>query len=455
MSLASKPDSIGFLVIGTNHRQAPVEFRERVAFVHDEMLDFLRRAHESLEHHDCFMLSTCNRTEIYAFHAGLEGAGDRVRRLIGEFKAVDAQQEAARSFYEYHGRAALEQLFRVACGLDSQVLGEAQILQQVKTGYDAGLEAASLGVVGEHLLEAAIRCGKRARAETSISSGAVSVAFAAVSLAHKVHGDLAERAALVVGAGVTGALVAKHLRDHGIGRLLVANRGLDRARALAAEMRGEPLGLDGVAGALPHVDVVITATSAPQPLIDPPMVRAAMKARQNRSFLFVDIGVPRDVDPEVRRIDNVFLHDVDGLQVMIEQALQRRRREVPKVEKIVAQEVDHFLEWYNNLQAGPVIKELRGWFELLREQEIARHASHLSGDQRQAVELVTRSLLNKILHRPTVLLRESTATGAAGLRRIEVVRELFGLDRLQAGGDATQGGGGPPPGKDRHDEPEG
>jgi glutamyl-tRNA reductase len=427
MSLLAKQDPLGFVVVGTNHRQAPVEFRERVAFVPDEMQGFLRRTHDALQNSDCFMLSTCNRTEVYVLHGDRNGAARHVRQLLAEFKAIDPAADA-KNFYEYHGRGAIEQLHRVACGLDSQVLGEAQILQQVKDGFDASLAANVLGVVGEHLLDAAIRCGKRARAETGISSGAVSVAFAAVGLAHKVFGDLTARAALVVGAGATGALVAKHLRDHGIGRLLVANRGMDRARALAAEMRGEPMNLDDVARGLAQVDVVITATSAPAPLIDSAMVRTAMKARQHRSFLLIDIGVPRDVDPEVSRIDNVFLHDVDGLNVMIEQNLQRRRREVPKVERIVQEEVDRFLEWHRNLHAGPVIKELRGSLEALRDQEIQRHAAHLSAEQRGAVEQVTRSLLNKILHRPTVLLREAAVQGDAGRRRIEAVRDIFGLE---------------------------
>jgi glutamyl-tRNA reductase len=429
MSLERKAESVGFLVVGTNHRQAPVDFRERVAFVGGEMDDFLRQAHEALQHGDCFMLSTCNRTEVYAFHADAEHGALDVRRLLGEFKSVDAARES-NHFYEYHGRGAMEQLFRVACGLDSLMLGEAQILDQVKDGYEASLKASVVGVIGEHLLAAAIRCGNRARADTGISAGAISVAFAAVSLAHKVFSDLTERTALVVGAGQTGTLVSRHLRDHGIGRLLVANRGIDRARSLAAEMRGEPMGLDGLATALPQVDMVITATSASQPLLDRDMVRAAQKSRHNRAFLIVDIGVPRDVDPKVRDLDNVFLHDVDGLQVMIDQALARRRKEVPKVEKIITEEIDTFLEWYNGLQAAPVIKELRGWAEELRALEIARHANRLSPEQRQAVEMVTRSFMNKLLHRPTVLLRESTSAGESGLRRIETTRELFGLGKF-------------------------
>lgn len=427
MAHAGRPEGPGVVVIGTNHRQAPVEFRERVAFAPDEMTSFLARIHSTLVESECFMVSTCNRTEIYTLVADPAAAGSHVRRLLAEFKPVDAERDAHR-FYEHHGRGALEQLYRVACGLDSLVLGEAQILQQVQDGYEASLLAKSLGVLGDHIVAGAIRCGRRARSETEISHGAVSVAFAAVSLAHKVFGDLTGRAALVLGAGDTGALVSKHLREHGIGRLLVVNRNIERARTLAAEMRGEPLGLESLASALAQVDIVITATSAPLPLIDAPMVRAAMKARQHRSYLLVDIGVPRDVHPDVRRIDNVFLHDVDGLQVMIEQTLLRRRREVPKVEKIVTEEIDRFLEWHSGLQAAPAIKELRGRMEELRNAEIERHASHLTPDQRAAVDMVTRALLNKVMHRPTTLLRDATSRGEAGIRHIEAVREVFGLN---------------------------
>lgn len=435
MSLSPKTEAPGVLVIGTNHRQAPVEFRERVAFVAEEMQRFLVQTHAALHQSDCFMVSTCNRTEIYAFHTEPPRAATRVRQLLAEFKSIDVEADA-KHFYEYHGRGAVEQLYRVAAGLDSLMLGETQILQQIQDGFDASMRAGSLGVVGERLIASAIRCGRRARAETAISNGAISVAFAAVSLAHKVFGDLTGRAALVLGAGETGTLVARHLREHGVGRLLVVNRNIDRARALAAEMRGEPLPLDALANALTQVDIVITATSAPLPLIDVAMARAAMKARQHRSFLIVDIGVPRDVHPDVRNIDNVFLHDVDSLQVMIEQTLLKRRREVPKVEKIIAEEVSSFLDWHRGLQAAPVIKELRGRLEALREQEISRHASHLSVEQRAAVEQVTRALLNKLLHRPTLVLREASSQGEVGLRRIEAVRDAFGLDDMHVHADA-------------------
>ena len=427
MGVVTKPEPLGLLVIGTNYRQSPVDFREKVAFVPGEVHGFLQHARQAMHSTDVFMLSTCHRTELYTVATDLQSAAELVRGLLVQYKAIDAARDS-KNFYEYHGRSAVEQLFRVAAGIDSQMLGEPQILQQVKDAREMAVRAGVLGVIGEHMLAAAVRSGKRARSETQLAAGPLSVAFAAVSLAHKVFGDLSARAALVVGAGETGGLVARHLREHGIGRLLVANRSIDRARALAAEMRGEPMGLDNLGRALAQVDIAITSTSAPHHLVDARMMRDAMRARHNHNFLVVDIGVPRDVDPAVRNIDNVFLHDVDGLQVMIEQTLVRRRREVPRVEKIIDEEVAHFLDWYHGLQAAPLIKELRGHFEALREQEISRHAAHLSAEQRAAVEEVTRSLLNKLLHRPTKLLREAVAENDIGLRRIEAARELFGLD---------------------------
>jgi glutamyl-tRNA reductase len=427
---------LGAVVVGTNHRQASVEFRERVALVEDEAAALLRRLRTALPDAEAFALSTCNRTEIYVLGSDPPHGGHVVRMLLGEMKAVDTRRDGPH-FYELHGRAAIEQIYRVATGIDSQMLGETQILQQVQAGWEASLRAGAVGVIGERLLESALRCGRRARAETGISTGPVSVAFAAVGLAHKVFGNLATRAALVVGAGETGTLVARHLREHHIGRLSIANRSLERARAVAAEVRAEPLGLESVAAALPHADILITATSAPQPLVDVAAVRAAMRTRHNRSFLIVDIGVPRDVAPQVSAIDNVFLHDVDGLQVMIDQTLARRRRDVPHVERIVAEDVDRFLEWHAGLQSAPIIRELRGRLEELRDQELARHVSHWTPDQRRTAEHMMRAFLNKLLHRPTMLVRDATAHGELGRRRLDAVREVFGLE----GSSATPGEG--------------
>jgi glutamyl-tRNA reductase len=431
MSAISPPSPFGAAVFGTNHRQAPLDFRERVTLTTDEATALLQRIRAAHPDADCFALSTCNRTEVYVLGADAVRAVALARVLLGEMKAVDTRRDAA-LFYEFHGRAALEQLYRVAAGIDSQMIGETQILQQVQDGGATGIGAGTVDVVGERLLDGAVRCGRRARAETAISTGPLSIAFAAVNVAHKVFGDLAGRAALVVGAGETGTLVARHLREHHVGRLLIANRGLERARAVAAETRGEPMSLGGLVTALAQVDIVITATSAPAHLIDVPAVRTAMKARHNRSFLVVDIGVPRDVAPQVRAIDNVFLHDVDGLQVMIEQTLSRRRREIPRVERIVTEEVDRFLEWHTGLQAGPLVRDLRAHLESLRDQEIARHASQWTPEQREAAEQVLRAFLNKLMHRPTTLLRNAAVQGDRGLRRLQAVREIFGLE---PGGD--------------------
>lgn len=413
----------GLMMIGTNHRQAPLDFREKIAFGPEEAEAFLKEAHAALSS-DCFLLSTCNRTEFYTVN--LNGSMlHNVWELLTTHKAVDLETDS-QHFYQFEGREAAQQLFRVATGIDSQMLGEPQILQQVKAAYEASQQANVAGVVGERLLAAAIRCGKRARAETDISHGAVSVAQAAVSLSHKVFSDLAPRSALVVGAGETGELVASSLREHQVGRLCIANRTLDRARDLATRVRGEPMGLESIPTVLSEVDIVITSTSASEPILDVDMVRRAMKHRSNRTFLIVDIGVPRDVDPQVRHIDNVFLQDVDSLQGMIDQNLVRRRREVPKVERIIDQEVERFFDWYAGLHAGSVIKDLRGRLEELRQSELER--AHLSPEQRQAAEQVTHGLINKILHRPMRLLREATSQGEAGARRVQTLREIFGLD---------------------------
>ena len=413
----------GLLMIGTNHRQAPLDFREKLAFQPDEAEAFLREAHAALES-DCFLLSTCNRTEFYTVN--LNGHEFKhAFELLATYKAIDPAQDL-QHFYQFEGRQAAQQLFRVATGIDSKMLGEPQILQQVKVAFEASQQANVAGVVGERLLSAAIRCGKRARAETDISHAAVSVAAAAVSLSHKVFSDLAPRSALVVGAGETGALVAHSLREHGVGRLFIANRTLDRARDLATQTRAEPISLEQLASVLGETDIVITSTSSPSPLIDVEMIRSAMKTRSNRTFLVVDIGVPRDVHPDVRHIDNVFLQDVDTLQGMIDQNLVRRRREVSKVEHIIDDEVNRFFDWYAGLHAAPVIKQLRGKLDSLRQREIER--AHLTPEQREAAEQVTHALVNKILHRPMRLLREATSQGETGARRIQTLREIFGLD---------------------------
>jgi len=412
------------LMIGTNHRQAPVDFREKIAFLPEEVTYFLKEAREALHGSDTFLLSTCNRTEFYTVNLNGNSLHD-TWCLLAKHKPIDPILDK-NNFYQYQGREAVEQLFRVATGIDSLMLGEPQILQQVKLASEACQKANTVGVIGERLLATAIRCGKRARAETEISKGAVSVAVAAVSLSHKLFADLAPRTALVVGAGDTGTLVAQSLRDHGIGRLLIANRSIERARDLATETRGEPMHLEGLEDALAEADIVITSTSSPAPLVDAAMVRRVMKRRQHAAFLVVDIGVPRDVDPGVGDIDNVFLNNVDSLQGMIEQNLLRRRREVHKVERIIAEEVDRFLEWYAGLQAGPVIRELRSHLESLRQHEIER--AKIAPEQQQIVEQVTQGLLNKILHRPMSLLRQAASEGEVGRRRLQTIREIFDLD---------------------------
>jgi glutamyl-tRNA reductase len=453
MSGGAKPATpvprLAAVVVGTNHRHADVAFRERLALDASERAALIAQLRSALPDCECFALSTCNRTEVYVLGTESARAAMAVRSVLGAMKSVAIHHDDAR-FYERHGRAAIEHIHRVATGIDSQMLGETQILQQVQETWEFGLRHGGIGVIADHLLASAMRSGRRARADTSISAGAVSVAFAAVSVAHKVFGDLSARAALVIGAGEIGTLAARHLRERHIGHLLVANRSMDRAHQVAGELRADAVTLDAVHGALERVDILITATSAPAPLIDVAAVRSAMKLRHNRTLLIADIGVPRDVAPQVRELDNVFLHDLDGLQVMIDQTLARRQREVPRVERIIDADVERFIEWHAALQSAPIIRELRGRLEALRDQEIARHAGHWSSEQRQAAEEVLRAFVNKLLHRPTTLLRDATVQGEIGRRRLDAVREVFGLDDPAATSDDSLAGGTAPRERD-HD----
>lgn len=427
-------ESQDLMVLGTNHRQAPVEFRERLAIPPEEQEGFLSETRRLLDQ-DCFLVSTCNRTEIYAMGGAVQN--HTLWDVLQTHCSIDPTIDS-RNFYEYRGRAAVQQLFRVAAGIDSLMLGEPQILEQVKEAHKISLKANTAGVVGERLLASAIRCGKRARSETNISKGAISVAYAAVSLAHKIFSDLAPRTALVLGAGETGALVARNLREHGVGRLLILNRTLERARDIATPLRAEPLALSELAAHITHSDIVICATGAPQPLIDKSMVRDAMKHRHGRSMLIVDIGVPRNVATEVSHLDNVFLNNVDGLQAMIDKNIEQRRYEVPKVEAIIEEEVDRFLSWHSGLQVGPVIRELQKSLAHLREQEIDR-LGKLTPEQQQVAEQVTHGIIKKLLHRPMSLLREASNQGESGLRRIQTIRDIFGLENDSDSDQAKRG----------------
>jgi glutamyl-tRNA reductase len=321
----------------------------------------------------------------------------------------------------------MRHLFRVASGLNSQVLGEPQILGQVKDAMDLAGRLGGSGPVTARLLDAALRCAKRARSETGIGRGPVSTPFAAVNVAAKVLGHLADKRALLIGAGEMSGLAAKHLMDAGVAGFAIANRSRERGEALGKCLSARVVSLEAIPVLLPGADIVVSATSAPGALVTESMVRAAMKLRKNRPLLIFDLAVPRDVDPAAARLPNVFLHDLDALGAIVAQSLEQRRAEVPRAEAIVEEEVSRFLRWYRSLELKPTITAFRGHFERIAKEELERHKGRFRPEDQPALEALTHGIIQKLLHHPTTRLSRSGENGTDALSRIDAVRDLFDL----------------------------
>lgn len=433
--MSSREGLLELQVVGMSHRTAPIDAREALAFEPAQVRDALRLAKEEDALRETLILSTCNRTEAYCLAADPERAEARLRDLVSRLKGRDLLGPGPHR-YLHRQVEAVRHLLRVASGLDSMVLGEMQILGQVKDAHSLAREAGATGPVLDRLLGSALHAGKRARAETEIGAGAVSVASAAVALATKVFGDLGRRHVLVVGAGETGRLAARHFGESRPARLLIANRTLAKAEELAAELGGEALPLGALPEALSRVDVVVCATRAPGVVISEELVRRVVRERPDRPLVLVDIAVPRDVDPAVARLENVFLYPIDAVETLVDQNLARRRREVPRVEAIVEEETERFLAWMRSLGAVPLLRELREHFERVRAEEVGKSLKHFSLAEQERIEHLTKALINKLLHLPTTRLKALDPASEAGLARLHVVRELFDL----GAGEGTGGG---------------
>jgi len=321
----------------------------------------------------------------------------------------------------------MRHLFRVACGLDSMVLGEPQILGQVRDAAQIANEAGGAGLVLGKLTDIALAVAKRARHETAIGEGPISFASAGVELARKVFGSLEGRRALIVGAGEIARLAVEHICSSGIKSVVIANRSAERGAPLAESAGGTYVGLDRVPEQLVTADVVVAATSAREPLILTSTVRDALRHRGGRRIVFLDLSVPRNIEPGVNAMTNVFVHDVDALKTIVESNLDRRRREVPRVEAMIDDAVERFLKWHRSLAVAPTIAAFREQVERIREAEHAKFRGRIREEDRGAVEALTHSIVQKILHAPTSRLREGSET-PLGPSRVEAIRHLFGLD---------------------------
>lgn len=419
------------LVLGVNHRTAPLSLREKLAFDDIAAVAALERLRADGRLVESLILSTCNRTELYAVADAVELAAVCLRDVVCESPRVDALAGGYR--YVLQDRAAERHILRVAAGLESQILGETQILGQVKQARALARQAGTAGPWLDRLFDTALRAGKRARAETAIGHGTASVAAAALDMVESSVGGLAGKSFLVVGAGDAGRLAARHIAERRPARLLVANRSLERARVLALEVGGEPLALEALGSAILRADVVISATRAPGFVIEAGAVAAARAGGPERPLVFVDLAVPRDVDPAVAAMPGVHLLALDGIRAQVKADLERRLAEVPRVEAIVEEELAGFAAWRSALGATPVVRELRDHFERVRAQELRRSLRHFPPDEQPRVERLTRALVNKLLHAPTTRLRALDCGSSSGLERLNAVRELFGL-----GGDEEE-----------------
>ncbi|MBI2936016.1 MAG: glutamyl-tRNA reductase [Chloroflexi bacterium] len=413
-------------VFGVNHRTAPLEVRERLSVTQDRLPAALRLLAQRSG--PAVILSTCNRTEFYMVATDTPFEAAERLGFLEELYSLDASS-LERYFYVYHHDEAVRHLFRVVCGLDSMIVGEEQILGQVRDAFGAALAAGTVEGLLSKLFQHALRVGKRVRRETRIGRTDLSVSKACVQLARQHLGSLRERRALVLGAGEAGRLAARALRQGGISHLLVTNRTLSRARALAEDLGGQAVPFSRLEETLAISDVVISSTEAPGFVLTRPMLEQTINGHANGPLVLLDIAVPRDIDPSVRSLPNVALFDVDDLAAIAEAHRHRQEGEIRKVETLIEEEVGGFLAWWAELSIIPVVASLRQQAEALRQREVARamrRLSHLNREDQEVVQALSRGLVEKLLHDPITTLKAQRDPA-----HLRFVKDVFKLSQRE------------------------
>jgi glutamyl-tRNA reductase len=419
------------LVIGLNHSTAPVQIRERITFPGDDEGRVTRSFAEVAGVEEAMILSTCNRAEIIVTAENPVESRERIITAIGSVHGIDP--EPLKSFlYVKEGPEAIRHVFRVAASLDSMVLGEPQILGQVKEGYRRAANVNATGPILNRLMHRAFFTAKRVRSETGIGTAAVSVAYVAVELAKKILGELRDKAVLLIGAGEMAELAATHLAGHVERPIVVINRTLENACSLARSLSGAALSMEQLEEGLVSADVVIASTGSCEPVILKNQMKDVMRRRRFRPIFVIDIAMPRDVEPAVNDLDGVYLYNIDDLQAVVEENLGERREEALRGERIVEEEVVKFVDWAASLDSTPTIVALKEKLEAIRTGELARINGKLAGlssAEREAVEMITRSIVNKIAHDPIAYLKKAGARSKGNLY-LDIAQRLFKLDGL-------------------------
>lgn len=412
------------LVLGLNHKTAPVDIRERLAFGPDIIAGALRDLTGCAGVLEGVILSTCNRTELYC--AVEDGAEETLRRWLSGFHGIE-HERVDPFLYAHADRDAVVHLLRVSSGLDSLVLGEPQILGQVKTAYQTASDCSATGKLLGRLFQHTFSVAKTVRTETAIGSNPVSVAFAAVNLARQIFSDLSKQTALLIGAGETIELAARHLHHNGVGRIIVANRTVERAHDLATQFEGFAISLTEIANHLPEADIVIASTASPLPVLGKGTVERALKKRKHRPIFMVDIAVPRDIEPEVGELADVYLYTVDDLKGVIDESLRSRQAAAVQAEEIIDFHSGEFMAWLRSLDAAGLIQDYRQRSEELRDEVLARARRQLEAGKPpvEVLNFLAHTLTNKLLHAPSSRLRQAARDGDAVI--LEAANELFQL----------------------------
>ena len=415
---------------GISHNTAPLEMRERLWFSPAEIRAALPHL-RSLGFSECVLFSTCDRTELYAFSDHDDPQIDVLIEFLRTQKQVKEAVPASH-FFTHVSSGAAEHLFRVAAGIDSMIVGDVQILTRAQEGYALAQESGTAGFFVNKLFQLAFQVGKRSRSESLISEGAISVSRAAVELAQRIFDDLSRKNALIIGAGDTAQLTAKHLIGEGIGSLSITNRAAERSENLAKMVGGTAIPFDTFRERLSEIDIIISSVQSDHHVLSAKDIRGIVKGRHRGTLFIIDFGVPRNIDPFAREIENVFLYDLDSLNVMVGENIARRRLEVLKIQAIIESELGELSRWHASLEATPTIAALTELIERIRSEEVAKNLNRFEQKDRELLDIITKRIANKVLRTPITNLRNGQDSSLSDrLQEISALRKLFGIDTEQ------------------------
>jgi glutamyl-tRNA reductase len=414
------------LVVGLNHKSADVEVREKLAFNGEKLGEGLKRLRALPEVREAVIISTCNRVEMYASVEDTARASENIMSFLGDFHGLQ-REPLKKALYFRNGNDAIKHIFRVASSLDSMVLGEPQILGQVKDAFAFSLKEKATGVILNKLLKKAISVAKRVRTETKIAENAVSISFAAVELAKKIFTDLTGKSVMLLGAGEMAELAAMHLKSSGVKEIVVANRTFERGAELAQQFAGRPVRFENFLTEMLHSDIILCSTGAPSYVVKRTDVHRIMKERKQKPMFLIDISVPRNIEPTINGLENVYLYDVDDLQGVVDANMGERKKEAKKAEEIVAGEVESFERWVASLDSVPTIVSLKEKAEQIKNQELQKLLNKLELDEKEkkCVEYMASAIINKLIHPPMAALKDDIEDRDL---LIAIIKKLYGLN---------------------------